>query len=55
MGLLNHFGLCSIGITLNKAKGFNPNESAFSSLIKINAAAPSLIVDAFAAVTVPSL
>jgi hypothetical protein len=27
------------------AKGFNPNERAFSSLIKINAAAPSLIVD----------
>ena len=37
------------------ASGFNPNDSAFSSLIKTNAAAPSLIVEAFAAVTVPSL
>ena len=37
------------------ARGCKPNAIAFSSLITTNAAAPSLIVEAFAAVTVPSL
>jgi hypothetical protein len=39
---------------LIKANGFNPKDSALSSLISIIAAAPSFIVDALAAVTVPS-
>ena len=33
----------------------SPSELAFSSLIEISAPAPSLIVEALAAVTVPSL
>ncbi len=37
------------------AIGLIPNSSAFSLLIKTKAAAPSFIVLAFAAVTVPSL
>ena len=36
------------------AKGFSPNSSALSLLINTSAAAPSLIVEALAAVTVPS-
>jgi hypothetical protein len=38
---------------LIKANGFNPKDSALHSL-SIIAAAPSFIVDALAAVTVPS-
>jgi hypothetical protein len=45
--------LSSISITFI-IKWLNPKAIAFSSLIKIKAAAPSLIVEAFAAVTVPS-
>jgi hypothetical protein len=45
--------LSSISITF-LIKWLNPKAIAFL-LIKIKAAAPSLIVEAFAAVTVPSL
>ena len=36
-------------------RGFTPRDSAFSADVTTNAAAPSLILDAFAAVTVPCL
>ena len=54
--VVNHSGACSASANpFIFAKGFKPNSSAFSLLIKTKAAAPSFMVLALAAVTVPSL
>jgi len=53
--VVNHSGVCSASAKPSIfAKGVRPNSFNFSPLTKITAAAPSLIVDALAAVTVPS-
>ena len=52
---VNHSGsLAASAYPFMVAKGCSPNSSALSLLISTSAAAPSFIVDAFAAVTVPS-
>ena len=54
--VVNHSGSCAASAyPLIVAKGVKPSSLAFSSLINMTAAAPSLIVEALAAVTVPSL
>ena len=53
--VVNHSGACSASANERIfAIGFNPNSFALSALINTNAAAPSFMVEAFAAVTVPS-
>ena len=54
--VVNHLGSCSASANpFIMAIGLIPNSFAFSALIKTNAAAPSFMVLALAAVTVPSL
>ncbi len=53
---VNHSGSkAASAYPLMVASGLRPRDFAFSALIRTNAAAPSLIEEAFAAVTVPSL
>ena len=53
--VVNHSLLCAASANdLILAIGFNPSSAAFSALINTKAEAPSLMVDALAAVTVPS-
>ena len=53
--VVNHSGACSASAyPFNIAIGFNPNCSAFSLLMRTSAAAPSFMVEEFAAVAVPS-
>ena len=54
--VVNHSGSCSASAKDTiRAKGVIPNSLTLASLINIVAAAPSLMVEALAAVTVPSL
>ncbi len=54
--VVNHSGACcASAYPRMMAKGLMPSSSAFSLLINTTADAPSLSVEAFAAVTVPSL
>ena len=53
--VVNHIGSCAASAKPRIfAIGFIPSSCAFSLLINTTAAAPSLMVEAFAAVTVPS-
>ena len=53
--VVNHSGACSASAYPRMiAIGLQPSSRAFSLLIKTSAAAPSFMVDAFAAVTLPS-
>ena len=54
--VVNHCGACAASAKDSiLAIGFKSNFLTASTLAKINAEAPSLIVEALAAVTVPSL
>ena len=53
--VVNHLGSCDESANeIIFARGLSPSSLAFSKLIRMIAAAPSLMVDAFPAVTVPS-
>jgi hypothetical protein len=53
--VVNHIGSCAASAKPRiLAMGVRPRSFAFSLLIKMTAAAPSLMAEAFAAVTVPS-